>query len=78
MYKRFPSKNIKAAAPIPFDGPIWNSYAPKYPEPRVRYPISDNGLQLLQESLGLKPSESQGLDKPVFIAIDLEYLSNLK
>ncbi len=44
----------------------------------LRYTISNNGLQLLQESLGLKPSESQFLDKPVFIAIDLEYLSNLK
>ena len=43
-----------------------------------RYTISDNGLQLLQESLGLKPSESQALDKPIFITIDLEYLSNLK
>lgn len=44
----------------------------------LRYTISDNGLQLLQESLGLKPSESQGSDKPIFIVIDLEYLSNLK
>ena len=44
----------------------------------VRYTISNNGLQLLQESLGLKPSESQGLDAAVFITIDLEYLSNLK
>ena len=44
----------------------------------LRYTISDNGLQLLQESLGLKPSKSQVLDKPVFIAIDLEYLQNIK
>lgn len=44
----------------------------------LRYTISNNGLQLLQESLGLKPSESQGLHNPIFIAIDLEYLSNLK
>ena len=44
----------------------------------LRHTISDDGLQLLQESLGLKPSESQGLDKPVFITIDLEYLANLK
>ena len=43
-----------------------------------RYAISDNGLQLLQESVGLRPSESQELDKPVFITIDLEYLSNSK
>ena len=44
----------------------------------LRYTISDNGLQLLQEALGLKPSESQVLDEPVFITIDLEHLSNLK
>ncbi len=44
----------------------------------LRYIKSDNGLQLLQESLGLKPSESQFSDNPVFIAIDLECLSNLK
>lgn len=44
----------------------------------LRYTISDNGLQLLQESLGLKPLESQVVDKPVFITIDLEYLSNRK
>lgn len=44
----------------------------------LRYPISDNGLELLQESLGLKPPESQGLDKPIFISIDMENLSNLK
>lgn len=44
----------------------------------LRYTISNNGLQLLQESLGLKPSESQRLDKPVFITIDLEYLSNFR
>ena len=43
----------------------------------LRYTISKNGLQLLQESLGLKPSESQGSDKPVFITIDLEHLPNL-
>ena len=43
-----------------------------------RYTIPDNGFQLLQESLGLKPSESQELDKSIFITIDLEYLSNLK
>ena len=42
------------------------------------YTISDNNLQLSQESLGLKPSKSPVLDKPVFIAIDLEYLSNFK
>ena len=44
----------------------------------LRYTISKNGLQLLQQCLGLEPSESQGLDKPVFISIDLEYLSNFK
>lgn len=39
--------------------------------------ISDDGLQLLQESLGPKASEPQGSDKPrFFIAIGLEYLSN--
>lgn len=44
----------------------------------LHYTISDNGLQLLQESLGLGPSESHDLDKPIFVTIDLEYLSNLK
>ena len=44
----------------------------------ARYTISDNGGQLLQESLGLAPSESQGLDEPVFVTIDFEYLSNIK
>ena len=39
---------------------------------------SDNGLQSLQQFLGLKPSESRGLDDIVFVAVDLEYLSNLK
>ncbi len=39
---------------------------------------SDNGLQSLQQFLRLEPSESRGLDDIVFVAIDLESLSNLK
>ncbi len=43
-----------------------------------RYTISKNGLQLLQQSLGLKPSESRGSDEIVFVAIDFENLRNLQ
>lgn len=44
----------------------------------LRHNISKNGLQLLQQSLGLKPSESRGSDEIVFVAIDFEYLSNFE
>lgn len=44
----------------------------------LRYTISKNGLQLLQQSLGLKSSASRGSDEILFAAIDFEYLSNLK
>ena len=44
----------------------------------LRYNISKNGLQLLQQRLGLKSSESGGSDDIVFVSIDFEYLSNFK
>ncbi len=44
----------------------------------LRYTISKNGLQLLQQSLGLEPSESRGSDDIVFVAIDFENLRNLQ
>ena len=44
----------------------------------LQYTVSKNGLQLLQQSLGLQPSESRGPDEIVFVAIDFEYLSNLQ
>ena len=44
----------------------------------LRYTISKNGLQLLQQSLGLQPSEFRGSDEIVFVAIDFEHLSNLQ
>jgi len=46
----------------------------------LRYTISNNGLQLLQDFLGLTPhpSISDELRDVIFVAIDIENLGNIK